>query len=113
MLVAGLIVWRSSDAYQLASLNQRLSAQLDSIELSQESIASIDAVSSEIARIAPEHTLYNTKRINEKLVSAIQQKINQPRLQSADLKEIEEWIAVVGKRSKESVTLLNEAYQAG
>ncbi len=111
VVFAGWLVWRSSDAYQLASLNQQLEAELDSEQVTSETIAKLDGLVQSIARVAPETEALARKRIAEKLVSYIQQQINRPRLSSSEIAEIERQIEIVDQRSTALAPSLRDALQ--
>ncbi|MDB5337971.1 MAG: hypothetical protein JWN70_3590, partial [Planctomycetaceae bacterium] len=111
VMLAGWLVWRSSDAYQLATLNQQFEAELDSENISAETLAKLDGLAQSIGRVAPESEALARRRITEKLVTAAQQHIARPRLSPAEYVEIQRQIDLVGQRSAALAAPLREALQ--
>ena len=109
--LASWFVWRSSDAYQLAALNQQLEAELDSKLVTAESLAKLDGLVQAIARVAPETEPLTRQRIADKLVASIQQQIDRPRLSQSDVAEIQRQIEVAGRRSPALAPPLSAALQ--
>ena len=85
VILATWLIWRSSEVYQLAALNQRLEVELESPTLGDQKIKAIDEIASAISRIAPDNAIHTEKRINDKLIAYLNQQINLPRLDQSNI----------------------------
>ena len=111
VFVAGWLIWQSSDAYQLAALNQQFEAELDANVIDAQSLAKLDGLAESIARVAPESESLARTRIAEKLVASIQRQIARPRLSPPEIVDITHQIDSVGQRSAELAIPLRAALQ--